>query len=465
MNLRYYRQLFIFLIIYCLVISITWITPASAGETAVDIYFFHSKTCPHCLEQKPVMEDIVQLNPKIKLHAYEVREQSQIWKNFLQQHRLTSQAVPRTLIGDKQFIGYSESDGELEYNQVYQGYIGYKNQIIAAIETELGHELNLAIIEPENADNILDSSLPWQIFIVPVLYLFAYPYARKKIAFLNKKSSYWLGLVALITTSLFGFFALTPDIVIKDFAESLPFPLFVSTIALADGFNPCAFTVLIILLSLLTHTKSRKQMAIIGSTFVLTSALMYFIFIMAMIWLGSLFLEAYGTIAMLVLGTVVAIAGLINLKDYFFFKQGFSLSLSKEQQLTVSKKASQISRQLTAGEHNKTMFFTALGGTIVLAIFVNIIELGCTAILPAVYMTSLIQYCVSNRWLCSIFWTAIYAVIYIIPLVAILANFVYSFKSSRLSESQGKILKLTAGIFMLFFGLLMIFKPELLTFS
>ena len=111
------------------------------------------------------------------------------------------------------------------------------------------------------------------------------------------------------------------------------------------------------------------------------------------------------------------------------------------------------------------MFFTALGGTILLGIFVNIIELGCTAILPAVYMTSLLQYCSSNRWLCSIFWTGIYALIYVIPLVAILANFIYSFKSSRLSESQGKILKLTAGVFMVFFGVLMIFKPELLTFS
>ena len=192
---------------------------------------------------------------------------------------------------------------------------------------------------------------------------------------------------------------------------------------------------------------------------------MYFIFIMAMVLVGSLFLEQYGTMAMLVLGIIVAIAGIINLKDYFFFKQGFSLSLSAEQQLAVSKKASQISRELKPGEQNKIMFFTALGGTVLLAIFVNIIELGCTAILPTVYMTSLLQYCASNRWLCFAFWTAIYAVIYIIPLVAILANFVYSFKSSRLSETQGKILKLTAGIFMLFFGLLMIFKPELLMFS
>ena len=181
--------------------------------------------------------------------------------------------------------------------------------------------------------------------------------------------------------------------------------------------------------------------------------------------LGSLFLEQYGTMAMLLLGTIVAIAGAINLKDYFFFKQGFSLSLSVKQQLSISKKASKIARQVTTQLESNTMVFAALAATVLLGIFVNIIELGCTAILPAVYMTSLIQYCVSNRLLCFTFWTIVYAVIYIIPLVAILANFIYSFKSSRLSETQGKILKLTAGIFMFFFGILIIFKPEFLIFS
>ncbi len=464
MKLRYYRNFFISIIICCLVTLMSLTTPALAGEEAVDIYFFHSKTCHHCLKQKPVMENVAQLNNEIKLHSYEVSEQRQIWQDFLKQHQLKSEAVPRTVIGDKQFIGYSESDGELEYNQVYQGYIGYKNQIITAIETELGHRVNPEVTGFSEKNHGFGSSLPWQILVLPILYLLAYPLVIKKFFTHQEKSYFGLGLIAVIIISIFGFFSIAPDVAIKEFAQSLPFPLFVSTIALADGFNPCAFTVLIILLSLLTHTRSRKQMAVVGSTFVATSAIMYFIFIMAMVLVGSLFLEQYGTIAMLLLGIIVAIAGLINLKDYFFFKQGFSLSLSAKQQLAVSKKASQISQEFKAGKQNKTMFFTALGGTILLAIFVNIIELGCTAILPAVYMTSLLQYCDSNRWLCSVFWTAIYAVIYIIPLVAILANFIYSFKSSRLSENQGKILKLTAGIFMLFFGFLMIFKPELLTF-
>ena len=40
---------------------------------------------------------------------------------------------------------------------MYLGYIGYKNQIVQAIESELGHAINL----PGSTVNYL---LPWKIF-------------------------------------------------------------------------------------------------------------------------------------------------------------------------------------------------------------------------------------------------------------------------------------------------------------
>ena len=172
MRLRYYRKFFLSIIAYCLVICFSFAAPALARESPVDIYFFHSKTCPHCLKQKPVMEKLAELNNDIELHSYEVKEQSQIWQDFLAKHQLKSEAVPRTLIGSRQFIGYSESDGKLEYNAVYQAYIGYQNQIIKAIETELGHPLNLGITRRiESVDNSYNLSLTWKILGLPILYL------------------------------------------------------------------------------------------------------------------------------------------------------------------------------------------------------------------------------------------------------------------------------------------------------
>ncbi|OZH55572.1 glutaredoxin [Hydrocoleum sp. CS-953] len=453
------KYIFKILLTLILLVSLTIFAPvAQAAEKGLDIYFFYSKTCPHCAKQKPLMEYIDKQNEEVKVNSFEVSQNPQIWQEFLAKYQITSQAVPRTFIGDKNFIGYSETEGELEYNSVYKGYIGYRNQIIQAIETELGYIVNI----PGRDKQI---QLPWYIIFLPILYLCSYPLLNKKLNNEQRKRYWFGGLITTIIISLFFFITFTPDAIIKQFAQGLPFPLFVSTIALADGFNPCAFTVLIILLSLLSYTKSRRDMTLIGSTFVATSGVMYFLFIMIMILVGSVFLDKYGTIFMLVLGVIITLAGLINIKDYFFFKQAFSLSLSEKQQLSISKKAREIARKLQNSQGSKKMFLAALGGTILLAIFVNIVELGCTAILPAVYMTTLIQYCQENVWLCFSFWTGIYALIYIIPLLAILLNFIYSFKSSRLSESQGRILKLIGGTFMLFFGLVMIFKPEFLTFG
>lgn len=435
--------------------------PALFAEPAtVQVDFYYSKTCPHCAKQKPLMTYIDQNNEQVKVNAIEVGENPEVWQNYLQENQIPTAGVPRTVIGDKAFIGYTEGEGTLEFIPAYQAYVGYKNQIIQAIQGEL----NVPLQTPDRAKNAPEkqSSLPWSIFFLPLLYAVSYPLVKGK--FKNAQHQrYWLGgLLGVTLLSVFSFVFLLPEATIQNFAQGLPFPLFVSAIALADGFNPCAFTVLIILLSLLTYTKNKSDMVVVGSTFIITSAIMYFGFIMAMVFVGSFILERYGQIALVILGAIVAIAGIINIKDYFFFKQSISLSLSEEQQLTVTKKAGGIARQLNQAKGDSKQFWLALGATILLAIFVNLIELGCTAILPVVYMTSLVNHCTTNTGLCYTVWTGLYALIYIIPLFAILLSFIYSFRSSRLSENQGRLLKLFSGVFMLLFGLIMLLKPQFL---
>ncbi|MDC0835458.1 glutaredoxin family protein [Geitlerinema sp. CS-897] len=430
---------------------------ARAADDVLDVYFFYSATCPHCMKQEPLMEYIDETYDEVEVMAYEVTQHSQIWEEFRQEYGIANAAVPRTFVGEMSFIGYTEEDGELEYNPVYHGYAGYRNQIIRAIE----NEANIDIVLPEDASQNT-SGLPWYVFSLSGIYLVSYPFVRPYLKTSQKKRYWFGGFFAVLILSLFGFVTLVPDALVQQFARQLPFPLFVSTVALADGFNPCAFTVLIILLSLLTYTKSRRDMTIVGTTFIATSAVMYFVFIMLMVSVGSVFIERYGSLVLMILGILVTLAGLINIKDYFFFKKNISLTLSNEQQLAITKRASSIVRHLQQSNRDRRFLATALGGTIVLAAFVNLIELGCTAILPTVYMASLVQYCRGGLTLCGISWTAAYAAIYVIPLFAILFNFIYSFKSARVTEKQGRVLKLVGGLFMLFFGLVMIAKPQLL---
>ena len=431
---------------------------STPSEDGLDIYFFYSRTCPHCHKQMELMRPLAAHNPELRVHFHETARDQELWQQFRDQHQISSGAVPRTFIGEATFIGYSETAEDLQYLEQYQGYLGNPTQLIKEIEKQLGHKVELGdFVRPAAVDRLLP---PYWPLVLLLLYAASYFIFRNKLKE-KEKLRLWLGgFAAAFIVSVFIVLGNIPDARIQAWAERFPYPLFVFTIALADGFNPCAFTVLIILLSLLTHTRGRRDMALIGLTFITTSAVMYFLFIMIMVLVGSLFIERYGHILMMVLGGIVTIAGVINIKDYFFLHQGFSLGLSADQQARFGKKASAIVRDLKGGSGRLGL---ALAATVTLAVFVNIIELGCTAMLPAVYMTTLVKR--FSDYASYGLWTGFYALVYIIPLLLILGNFIYLFSSVRISEEAGRRLKLFAGSFMLFFGLIMMFRPSLLSFG
>ena len=104
----------------------------------------------------------------------------------------------------------------------------------------------------------------------------------------------------------------------------------------------------------------------------------------------------------------------------------------------------------------------ALGGTIVLALTVNVVELGCTAILPAVYMSGLISRFGTTFGVAHVAWTAVYSVVYVLPLAGIVAVFVYSRGSARMDARGGRILKLAGGSVMALGGLALALNPAVL---
>ncbi len=314
------------------------------------------------------------------------------------------------------------------------------------------------------------------ILLIVAIYLVLYLLLQRKLSWSRR---YWVaGFVGIVIASFFILVVTTPETTIEEFAEGFPFPAFVFIVALADGFNPCAFTVLIVLLSLLTHTRSRKRMSLIGSVFILTSGAMYFIFIMLLILAISWLLALVGKYEELLwksIGIIVIIAGIINLKDFFFFKKGISLGISEKNRNRISIRAGKIVRKVKDAETKKALAL-ALIGVIVLAAFVNLVEFGCTAMLPTVYSKAIENRCMkeygeneitlsSKCFPLVVLYTTFYAIVYIIPLFAILGNFLYSFKSERLSEKQGRILKLAGGIIMLILGAILFFKPHWLMFG
>ena len=63
-------------------------------------------------------------------------------------------------------------------------------------------------------------------------------------------------------------------------------------------------------------------MALIGIIFILTSAVMYFLFIIVLLTLRTELLGGYKDIIRITVGLIALIAGVINIKD-FFLNRGF----------------------------------------------------------------------------------------------------------------------------------------------
>ncbi len=234
-------------------------------------------------------------------------------------------------------------------------------------------------------------------------------------------------------------------------AQRWSLPVLTVVLAGADAFNPCAFFVLLFLLSLLVHARSRARMLLIGGTFVLFSGLIYFIFMSA--WLNIFLLLGELRIVTLIAGLLALVVGVLNVKDYFWFKQGPSLSIPDSAKPGLFRRM----REVVAGGAVGPM----LASTVVLAIVANSYELLCTAGFPMVY-TRALTLADLQPWQ-HYAWLALYNLIYVLPLLAIVLVFTWTMGSRKLSESEGRTLKLASGFMMLGFGVLLLTAPQLLT--
>lgn len=222
------------------------------------------------------------------------------------------------------------------------------------------------------------------------------------------------------------------------------------TLGLLDGLNPCAMWVLMFLMGLLVYTRSAKKMLLIGGIFVAASALVYFAFMAA--WFNLFLIIGHAGWLTLALGLVAAGMGLINLKEIFFFKRGVSLMIADSAKTKVAEKIRRIM--------NEKEISVMVSATVLLAVFVNLIELGCTMGLPAIF-TKVLAVKQSGAWQ-KYGYMAVYNAAYVIPLALIVSLFVCTMGRYKMTEAHGRALKGISGVLMFLLGVLMIVRPELL---
>jgi len=387
---------------------------ASADKASTDpvyIYLFWGEGCPHCAKAKPFLESLAQQNPRIVLRMYEiyyVAENQAVFEAVCAAVGFEPQYVPTIIIGTHHWEGYSDQIA-LEIQSVVNscmqnGCPDAGAGIVAPLPTAIRTATPRS---PDPTAEPAGDSTPTKPITLP----------------------------------LFG----TVDLS----AQSLT----VSTIliALVDGFNPCSLWVLTMLLALTLHTGSRRKVLAIGLIFLTVTAAIYGLFITGLFTMFTV-LSFTGWIQVAV-ALVALVFALVNLKDYFWYQEGLSFTISE------SKKPG-LFQKMRALMDPDLSFWSLAGGTVVLAGGVSLVEFSCTAGFPVLWTSLLVSQHAGTA--AFILLLLLYLLIYQLDELAIFGAAVYSLKASRLEEKQGRILKLIGGMLMLTLAAVMLIRPSLM---
>ncbi len=215
-------------------------------------------------------------------------------------------------------------------------------------------------------------------------------------------------------------------------------PIVFST-ALVDSINPCAIGVLILLVTtLFALSKNKKRMLTVGIIYI---AAVYITYLLAGVGL-LLFIQKLNLAEpiSLVVGGLVIILGLIEIKDFWWYGKGFSLTIPKSRIPLLKKYVKNVS----------------VPGAIVLGIFVAAVELPCTGG-PYLAITTLLAKIGFNLTIFS--YLLLYNFIFVLPLIVILLLVYFGFSIERIAtwkQSKRQWMRLFIGIIMIALGILLI---------
>ena len=220
---------------------------------------------------------------------------------------------------------------------------------------------------------------------------------------------------------------------------SLPALPVVITTALIDSINPCAIGVLILLIStLLALSKDKKKMLFIGMIYILAVYITYFLAGVGLL----LFIQRFNLAEPIGIGVgiLVILLGLVEVKDFWWYGKGFSLSIPYKRSLQIKEKVKKLSAP----------------GAIILGIFVAAVELPCTGG-PYLAITTLLSRIGFD--LTVLGYLLLYNFIFVLPLIIILLLAYFGSSMKKLEDIRKKDrrwMRLATGLVMIALGVLLI---------
>jgi glutaredoxin len=406
-NKRNISNIILSVITLVVFLAVTGGQPVSAEQNVVNIYIFEGEGCPYCAKALAYLHSLAEEDPRIVIHDFEVYhnlENRAYFIDFAAKHGYEPQYVPNTFIGDRYWIGFSDT--------IQAEMAQYIQDCLASPCVDYGKD-----ILPETAFPDVEPTPDVEIS-TPVD---------------GKQFSLTLPLIGTI-----------------NLADQ---SLFISTllISFVDGFNPCSIWVLSMLLAITLNARSRKKVLIIGFVFIFVTAFIYALFI------GGLFTVftfiGYVGWVQLIVALVAFVFAIVNIKDYFWYKEGISFTISDKKKPGIYKGI----RRIMNAEESLWGLVTA---TVVLAAGVSLVEFSCTAGFPMIWTNLLAVQEVTG--LAFLLLLLVYMLVYQVDELGIFLVAVFTLRKTKMEEKYGRILKLLGGTLMLSLAVVMLVDPSLM---
>lgn len=378
------------------------------AQNKVNLYFFYGDGCPHCAKEEQLLNQLEKENENINIYRYEVwnnYENSMLLSKLGRELNLDISGVPALLVGDKSFAGYLnyETTGT-RIKSAVADYIEY------GCEDKAGAIINNQSRSGQNSNE-------------------------------HGKCAENKELPESIKLPLIG------EVEMKNFS----LPLLTLALGIADGFNPCAMWTLLFLISLLLGMEDKKRMWILGSVFIAVSGAVYFLFMAA--WLNLFLFMGFVLAIRIGIGLVALGSGGLHLYDYYKNRGKCRVSENENRKKVFAKL-----RQIAAQEK----FWLAFAGIFLLACAVNLVELVCSAGLPAVYTQVLALSELSKLQYYG--YLLFYILLYMLDDIAIFVIAMLTLRMNAFGSQYARWSGLVGGVLMVIIGVLLLFKPGWLMF-
>lgn len=387
-----------FLFLFIFLFFTFYISSSFSNNKNIQVYFFYSNKCGYCAKEKEFLTKIKKKYPNIEIQYLNIQN-----KNSKELYRLLLKKI------NIQNIVIPITVIQDKY------FIGFSNatkeNIEAAIKNGQKNSSVLIqdILKENNLTNTSEKIKPPKSIIFP-----------------------FLGEINIRTLSL---------------------PMLSIILGAIDGFNPCAMWALVMLLGFLIGMQNRKKMFFLGFIFIFFSALFYFMFMTA--FLNAFLFFSYVKWIKTAIGILAITGGIYYLKTFLFNKKNICKVTSyKNKQKKISKKIFSLT------ESKK--FYLVIFGIILLSFSINLIEIFCSAGLPAIFTQVLSLSSLSFFQYYS--YILLYIFIYMLDDLVVFSIALISFEIIGLTSKYSRFSNLIGGMILFFLGILLIFKPTLLSF-